>query len=365
MVALLSLLVVCCLGCRSLDQMTADHAQEDALLWLDATDVAAGDTISGRVRVDAGLRVVITEVVVSGAGADQSTPGREPTWGGRLTHRLGESEGHDERAFSATIPRDVAAGTLDLEISVRQVRAVDHAFKFVDEAHETRFRVRITIHGAKASLLRRVGKAALALGSWLLLVRIIVAAHRWHGRRRREVGTIAIALGFVVALLGGYWFGTLCSHALRLHGWWFAVVCMAAWCAAFPMAWRRTVGDRRARYLVVQAMLPVEGDAYRGDVAVPRRSVDDVETWLMKRGVAVQRAPGALIVTIIGVGEATLPEPATGFGGGESFVVVTEDPAVVAALTDRLGELLGKLRWQLIEPGVLGPHSVGPVDASS
>jgi hypothetical protein len=182
----------------TLRHMTADRTGEDGMVWLYATDVAPGDVIEGRVRVEGGLRLAITRVVVRGAGADQSTAGRSPTWDDTLRIRLGgPTDAVDELAFAATIPADAAPGrTLDLEIAVEFVRAERGstdgarvtAFGFHNQAHQVSFRARVPVYRAATSVLRRVGKAALATLAWLAVIGLVVAVRRWHARRNRAVG---------------------------------------------------------------------------------------------------------------------------------------------------------------------------------
>ena len=72
----------------SLVRWTADDHNDEAVMWLYATDIAPGGTIEGRVEVEAGLKLAIRRVVVTGAGEEQVIPGHDVTWGELISTRF-------------------------------------------------------------------------------------------------------------------------------------------------------------------------------------------------------------------------------------------------------------------------------------
>jgi len=343
-------------------RMTADAHDEHTTLWLETTDVAAGETIEGRVHVQAGMRIAIRGVIVSGAGDEQVLPGHVPHWGDQITAgRFYDRElARDELAFAVRIPGDARPGeVLHLELAIEYVTAereyVHHGFS--NREHVSTFRIDVPIHSAAMSAARRAGKAALAIAAWLAVVMTCVAGSRWYGRRRRTPGAAWLWLLIPYTLAGWFGFAWLVGDATRLHGLGFRIGALIVWFLAFA-AWSRvTAGDTVRRYLVRQARIPVPGgDAYRsGGAQVPTRSLEEMVAAFEAAGLYVERKRTELLVTRFGTGTALVRLPAAGsFGGGEPFELRSEHEAVVTAIVAAASEALGELRYHLADAGKLG-----------
>ena len=333
----------------SLVRWTADQHDDEAMLWIYATDVAPGDTIEGRVEIESGLKLAIQRVVVSGAGEDQVVAGHPPAWGDRIETRLGAGKASDELTFEVKVPRDTAPGVLRLELAIEYVTAEGMVIQFTNEEHVKTFFVEVKVHGRAMSVARRAGKTALAIGSWLLVVVGTVLVSRWYARQRRSPGLAWLLVLAPVAVVGGWWFATLLGHALRLHGWWFVVPGVVVWLLAFAVAARVARSDAMRRFVVRQTVIPTDADgAYRSSGApVPSRTVDELDAAWQGAGLAVVRRRGELEVCKIGVGTAFVPLPASGmFGGGEELVIRSEGDAIVGEMVTAAEQVLGPLSWQ-------------------
>lgn len=348
---------------RSLERATADRTTEDGTLWFYASDVAPGDVLDGHAEIDAGLRVTIAGVVVNGAGGEQLIKGRLPGWGDRIQVEViggfvPKGEDRDRIAFTVRVPNDARPGdVLPLDISVEYVTAENNYLGgFKNEWHAERFRIDVPIHSRTASILRRSGKATLAVASWIGVVALLVAASRWYGRRDRTASPAWLLLLVPHAILGWFWFSTLVEHATRLHGWWVVLLCLIIWYLAFAAVFLVTARDRACRYTVVQTRLPVaEGDAYRAPGApVPAVEVHQLEAAWRTAGFAVERRRGELRVSRFEGGSARVPIPASQtFGGGESFEITSEDADTALALMSAAAGVLGELRWTVASRGRL------------
>lgn len=328
---------------------TADATEGDAALWLYATDVTPGDRIDGRVRVDTGLRVAIRGIRVVGAGAEQILDGGGRGWGDKITaHDYDEAKA--EAAFTFEIPRDAPPGdSLDVTIELDYVAAeLSGIHTFSNDDQQVEFHQTIPIHTHLASVLRRVGKALLAVLSWLAVVAGVTWATRWYARRRREPSTAWILALIPYTVAGWVWFATLLEHATRLHGWWFVAICLPFWFAALWAAARLTRFAGMTRYVAEQLMIAHDGAAdapFRGGAVAARIiSLDQLETAWFGAGLVVERERGRLVLSLPGRGIAVVPMPETGTFGGGPLEVQARSRDVALAVLEAAAPLLGELR---------------------
>ncbi len=346
----------------SLERLTADATTDRGALWLPASDVAPGDVLDGHVELRAGLKVAIAGVVVNGAGAEQLIGGRQPGWGDRIETRwLAPEEGRDQFDFQVRVPAEARPGeVLRLEISVEYVAAEHHGYdQFTDRWHAERFRLDVPIHSKTASVLRRVGKAGLALATWVAVVAFLVGCSRWYRRRGRAPSAAWLVLLAPHALLGWAWFSTLLEHATRLHGGWMVALYLLVWYLALAAGLWLVARHAVARYAVVQTRLPtVAGDAYRGGAPVPSVELAAmVEAW-RAAGFVVEPQGDALDVAHFQGGRARVRVPASQrFGAGAPFEIHTADRATALALISAAAALLGELRWQLATAAEQAPEA--------
>jgi len=351
----------------SLDRMTADATTEKGTLWFYASDAAPDDVLEGHVEIHAGMKVAIAGVVVGGAGGEQVTGGRQPSWGERIESKLlAPDDGEDQFDFTVKVPSDARPGhILRLDITVEYVAAERQYVRggFSNEWHAERFRIDVPVHSRTTSILRRVGKAALALASWAAVVVLLVAASRWYGRRGRGASPAWLLLLVPHAVLSWFWFSTLVEHATRLHGWWIVGLCVITWYLAFGAFSLISARDGVCRYVVVQTLLPpAEGDAYRAaGASVPTADIHELEATWQAAGFTVERKRAELHVEHYQGGDARISIPnSLRFGGGEAFEIRSTDPATVLALVTAAAGLLGELRWHLASGGKLEAVTKAP-----
>lgn len=337
------------IGWPTITRWTADETEGDAALWLYANDAAPGDELAGRVRIDAGLRVAISGIRVLGAGDEQAQPGQEPGWGDTITAHETD-EGKAEAGFSFTIPHDAVAGSslrLSIELSyVAAERSGDKSFSNAEQ--DVVFHPVVPIRTHLASVLRRAGKALLAVLSWLALLASLTAATRWYARRRREAST-AWVLGLVpYAFVGWAWFATLLEHATRVHGWWFVAICLAIWFGALLVAAQLTRFAGMTSYVAEQVMMShdVASDApFRGGgVAARVTPLVQLEAAWFGAGLIVRREGRRLVLTLPRRGIAVVPMHETKTFGGGPLEVLAKDRDVALAVLEAAAPLLGELR---------------------
>ncbi len=328
---------------------TADETEGDAALWLHANDIAPGDSIDGRVRIDTGLRVAIRGIRVLGAGPPQIFGGGGPGWGDTIASHVYD-EGKADVDFTLKIPPDATAGnSLDLTIEVDYVAAEMNGLDtFSNDDQQVAFHEVVPIHSSLASWLRRGGKALLALLSWLAVVAGVTGATRWYARRRREPSAAWI-LGLVpYTFVGWQWFATLLAHATRLHGWWFVVICLVIWFTTFVVAARLTRFAGMITYVAEQRMVAHDGalDGPFRAGAVPARivSFDQIETAWFGAGLVVERETQRFVLTLPGHGIAVVPMPEAGTFGGGPLEVRAVRRDVALAVLEAAAPLLGELR---------------------
>jgi hypothetical protein len=184
--------------------------------------------------------------------------------------------------------------------------------------------------------------------SWLAVVLLLVRIAAWYARRQVTPSAGWVLLLAPYGLLGFVWFRALLGDATRLHGWIFVVVCLAGWFAAVAVAARRTRRLGNRRYVVVQAQLPVTGDAaYRSaEVVVPVKSAFDLEVVWAGSGMPVERRGKEIVISSKAGPEAIVPMPASElFGGGEPFEIQCSDRDLAIDLITMATAALGDLTW--------------------
>ena len=333
----------------TITRWTADETEGDAALWLYANDAAPGDDLEGRVRIDTGLRIAIRGIRVLGAGTEQVVGGQQPGWGDTITAHVTD-EAKAEAEFSFTIPQDAVPGSsLDLTIELSYVAAEQSGMKSFSNAEQDEvFHQTVAVHTHLASVLRRGGKALLALLSWLAMIAGLTAATRWYAQRRREPNT-AWVLGLVpYAFAGWAWFATLLEHAMRVHGWWVVAICQVIWFGAFWVVARLTRFAGMSSYVAEQVMIAHDAasDApFRGgSIAARVTSLAPLETAWFGAGLVVRREGRRLVLTLPGRGDAVVPVPETETFGGAPFEVRAKERDVALAVLEAAAPLLGELR---------------------
>lgn len=305
-------------------ELTATDVRGDVALWLYDSDAAPGDHLSATVRTDTLERSSIAYVEVYG-------PGRE-----RVRRFRGDDD--DVLDFTIDVPQD-AGNEIAVAIEVEYVHAGGLWFN-------ESFSASIPVYGRTESLLRRSGKAALALVSWLALIALDVLRRRWYARRHRRPGR-GWLLGLVpVTAVGWLWFAELLEHATRLHGWWFVMAAVAVWLLGLTLAERRTRLSGTRAYLVEQVMVDAAPhEPFRGaDVRVPVHPVSDLELAWFGAGFSVERVGDALRISKPGSGVVMIPLPASASLGGEPFEIHASDKQVAVDVLEPAAKLLGELR---------------------
>jgi hypothetical protein len=338
---------------------TADEVTPPVALWLSAGDAAPGDQLAARVRIDTGLRVRITRITVTGAvGVETSQLGEREPWGSELADRLDEAT--DEHAFAIQIPDDAATGeALPVTISVAFVAAERAWNGFEDRRARVDFQRVIPVYSKPASLLRRAGRAALAIAMWLAVVFGALRIVRRFAERGAATSSGWVLLIAPFAVLGYVAFVPLLAQATRLSGWGFGAACMAAWMAAILVIERRARRFGNRRYVVAQTQVAgPTAEAYRSSgAAIATRTPRELELCWAATGLQTRCDADELVIRAPGRPEAIVPIPSTGaFGGGQPFEIQCRDRDLVIDLVTMATSELGDLTWS--EAGRGGAFSV-------
>lgn len=346
---------------------TADGVLEPALLSLYATDVAPGDPIEGNVRIDGGLRAAVTSIVAHGPDGTQKLWSAEQPWddqievvtrsysGVKIPFSLDAS---DEASFVWWVPESAPTGTeLPLELETKFVIAEEQhmgAASFTNEYQTQTFQTSVHIFSKRVSILRRIGKGTLALGSLIGVIVLLVVVSRRYANKPRVLTVSAVILFVPWLSLGWLWFGTLISHATRIHGWMLALPCLLAWCSApFISRWIRR-DDRFATFVAHPKLLPAQEDvAYRSvNVVLPTLSLAEVESILVCQNLAPFRRGHELVVmggSKWNGNQVRLAIPKDEqFGDGHPIRFRTDDHPFLEEVAAVLGNRLGGLELELV-----------------
>jgi len=326
----------------------ATASEGDVGMWLYASDAAPGDRLEGRARVDAGKRVVISGVRVERAGEIQTTEGHAVGWGDTITSSdLDEDD--DELDFSFTIPDNATPGSeLALSITVRYTAAhMSGLGEFSNSSRSVTFAEVVTVHGRGASVLRRIAKGALAVGSWAAVLVLTLAILRSHARRRRDPSAAWVLAIIPYAIVGVVWFSALIDGATRLHGWWLTAASLALWFAAVAVAMYMTRYADLVAYTVEPMMIAAGsgGSPFRGGEAEVRvKSVAELDLAWFGAGLIVRRRNRELVIAMRGQGIAVVPVPASEIFGDTPFEVRATNRTVALTVLEVVSPLLGELR---------------------
>jgi hypothetical protein len=331
--------------------VTADATAENVSLWIYDSDATPGSTIDASVRIDGGERVRIERVFVDVAGQQREVEGAGDTWGEKIV----VDKKHDFQDASAAldfaieVPAGTAAGrTLPLTVRVDSVTASILGDQFTNQRASVTFHRYIAIYSPTASRLRRVGKAAIALGSAALVVLVLSLGVRRYRRRNIEPSNAWVLLLVPYPVIGYFAFVHPLSEALRLHGAWFATVGSVAWFGVLAIPAVLTARAGMHRYTVSQVMLPSAGadhaSAYReASMSVPTRPAVDIEGAWIAAGLQVHRSKRHLSVATPGVTPAIVTVPESETFGGAPFVILSRDRNTVIRMLDAIAPLLGEL----------------------
>ncbi len=356
---LLATAVLGCTACTRITRLSADETADDVSVWIYDSDASPDHSIEARVRLVGGYRARIDRVTVDFAGQRHVFNGAGDTWDQEIVvHELDDISTDAEVEVVVPTPPVAADGErLLLELRVDFTRAEPGAnHTFYDETRSTTFRRDVIFYTPRTSLVRRVGKAGLALLAAALVVLVIVAVRVWLVRRNQEPSNVWVLLLFPYPVLGYVAFIAPSSDATRLHGSLFVIVALVAWFALLRLpAWfARRAGLHR--YTVSQVMLPMEGtDAYREPShAVPIRPAVEIEAEWIAAGLRVRSTKREIVVGRAGITPARVPIPVVEQFGGAPFVILSRDRQLVIAMLDAIAPMLGELRCTCDhEPGEL------------
>jgi hypothetical protein len=342
----------------SIIRITADAREGDVALWIYDTDVVRGGQIEARVRIDGGLRARIVGIAIEGGGKHQFVAGEGQQWGKKIVSSVFD-RGTAEVDFQIAVPPDTSPGTtLHLEIAIDTVIARAWFVRsFGEEERHTIFHRDVVVHSPLAGALRRLGRAAIALGSAGAVIALLVLARAWYLRRDRRPGSAWI---FLLVPHGGLGYAVILpqlSAATGLHGAFFGFVCLATWYAILAIPGRLTLPFGVRRYTVSPAMIPTEAmrDPYRSAHVSPVvQPAIALEAAWMASDLVVSRKRRALSVALPGVEPAIVPVPRSGTFGGGPFEIFSSDRHTVMKMLDAVAPLLGELRCGVQgEPGEL------------
>ncbi|MEO8705304.1 MAG: hypothetical protein ABI867_35000 [Kofleriaceae bacterium] len=314
-------------------QWTTDDETNPIVLWLYANDAAPGDELSGRLRAETQRhRIDLSSASVSGPGLGLD----QVTLAGAASEEL---------AFTVHIPDTAAPGEpLVLTISVNHIGTV----LVSNEPATTTFHAIVPVYSKATSLLRRGGRAALAIASWFAVVIVLLRVMRWWARRDITPSNAWLLVLLPYALLGYVWFVSLLGQALRIQGWAFSAAGMAVWLAAIVVVEVRARRFGNKRYVVAQAQLASgTAEAYRAaDVEVRTATPSQLARCLGATGFATTLAEGELVIRPAKRAEAIMKIPASGaFGAGEPFEIASRDRDLVIDLVTMATAELGDLTW--------------------
>jgi hypothetical protein len=300
-------------------RITADVEHDHVLFWFHDQDAAPGDHVDMHVWMDRS-NGILSSVHVYFIDDEIGVARTE--------------EGPDETSLdvSFTIPEDsVGGGTLESVVKVYTSNG------------ETAFEHDTPIVGRRASMLRRIGKAAAALGCLVVIGGLLFERKRAAMRRGKEPSALwmfpmlAFACVTVVPAV---------EQATRVHAWWFRGLLLAtsaAVGAAIAEWFNRRLG--LVTYAAEQVLIETGPDvAYRGAaVVLPIRPVDDLEAAWSAAGLVARRSRRDLIVTRGGM-FAVIPVPGSMSFGAAPLVFRASDPAIAKAVIEAAATVLGELR---------------------
>jgi hypothetical protein len=292
-----------------LRHMTADLHDHNLAVWIYGNDAAPGDHVKGRVWLDED-KANIHSVHVYHWTSTENVDLFGSTFGD-------DSHPSDTLDFDFLVPANAAPDSdLTLEIDVRST------------ADESRVRYDLPIYRKTTALLRRIGKAALAVGYFAALAALYLLLRRLYVRRGKEPSAIYV----VPAVLGGIVvFVPLVEQVTRVHRWWFAILALAVSASAFWLAewFNRRVG------LVRYRVEPL-ADA-------PVKPVEDLENAWLAAGLALRRSGKDLVITKRPE-FAIVPVPSSDSFGAASLTFRSSDPDLARELIHVAETILGELR---------------------
>jgi hypothetical protein len=301
-------------------RLSADDADGDVLVWFYDADAAPGQRLAGRVWVDGVATTVVggdVKLIGQQIGVDDCPADCKASYAD----------------FDFVVPEDVGdAVTLDISVETRP------------GPEWKRFQRIVPLYGKGMSVLRRVGKAVLALALIGIRALLLFGLARRATRRQRDPSGFWLVPVIAVGYLA---FVPLMIDATRLLGLWFDAVALAAWFTA--ASWLATRLDRHIGLTSFEAhlmMVEMAADApFRGASSVaPIRPVEDVENAWLEVGLAVRRAGADLIVTAPGGAFAVVPVPASASFGGEPLRFRASDPDLAELMVSAATNVLGELR---------------------
>lgn len=293
-----------------LRHMTADAHDHDLALWVFGSDAAPGDHLHGRVWLDDD-HANISRVEVNHWPARDRVEFWGETHGGDNAHRS------DTLDFDFVVPPDAPTDTeAPLEIEVRS------------SAGDSTFPYQLHIYRKGTSILRRAGKAALAIGYYLALAALVFLLRRLYIRRGKDPSAMYL---IPIVALGLVTFVPLVAQVTRLHYWWFAIVVLFLWTSGFWVAERV---NRRLGLTLYE--LEPHADA-------PVRSSEDLENALLGAGLIARRSGKDIVVTKQRT-FAVVPVSASGAFGAERFRFRASDPELARAIIRAVETVLGELR---------------------
>lgn len=328
-------------------RLTADDKTDEVGLWVYAHDVAPGQKVDARVRLDAGSRAVISGIEVGGAGAPQQFDGGGESWA--IGSRVSALEtGTADVGFAFQVPADTPEGPLDLSFTVdgKHMLAIDTT-GYVSDVQAV-LTTTIHVYSASTSRWRRIGRVALALGAAAGLFVAIVAVRRRYQRKRAHPSAWWNLGWLALPVVGYIAFSSQLLAAARLHAMpWHAI--LLGWMAIPLLAMERT-GELGKRGYVVRPLVggDASGEGVYRDASAPQQPTMTpmaVELAWIDAGFRVESTKRGLHVLAPTGPHAFVPLPASGqFGGGEPFTIESDDRTHVGNMLDALVRGLGELR---------------------
>ncbi len=340
-----------------LARMHATETAGDVALTVYTREVAPGGTIDAHVRLDGGTRAAIGTIEVTGAGRAQRFGGVGAGWGDRITDSLDEATAKTD--FAIDVPPDVAPGSeLELAITVHYVEAHAMIGTFTNDRASEKFTYRITVMTPFWATAFKIGRIALALGSWFLVVGLLAIGGRWYARRERSPSSALLILVLPYSYLGYVWFANQLSIATGANATPFVLLAMSTWLGALGIGSRVADSASRRHYRVTSAVpkpeTVVEPDPYRvpGTVPVRTASVEEVTDAWLRTGLIVIEKRGHLTIKMMNGSErAIVTIPKSRVFGDEPFDIRARYSQIVRDMITALVPLLGPLRCRVdVEP---------------